>query len=82
MVHSEPTFFGQFRVDFCPKLCVIFTFKTPIYVMRENFHLSCRGSNKAQEGGFGSSHSGGGGGGVGRVFPRMYFEQLMQILHS
>ena len=33
-----------------PKLCVIFAFKTPIYLMRDNFHLSFRGPYKAQEG--------------------------------
>ena len=52
MVHSEPFLCAEFVLISPPKLCVIFAFKTPIYLMRDNFHLSFRGSYKAQEGFF------------------------------
>ena len=63
MVHSEPIF-AELVSIFPTKSCVIFAFKSPIfyiqmYVMRENFHLSCRGKDK--EGNFLSSRSMGGG---------------------
>ena len=76
MVHAEP-FLADFVSIFVQKFCVIFAFKAPIYVMQEDFHLSCRGSNKAQKGSFISSHSRG-----GRVFPRFFFEKWKQMVYS
>ena len=54
------------------KLCVILpsNLRLPIYVMRENFHLSCRGSYKEQEGRFVYSLAVGGG-----VSPRKFLKK-------
>ena len=74
MVHSR-LIFSDFVLMFAPKLCVIFkVIKVPIYVMQENIHLCCRGSNKDQVWSFLSSHSRGGGG--CRVFLRLFFGKI------
>ena len=62
------TFFAEFVLISPPKFCVNFAFKAPIYVMRENFHLRFRGSNKAQEGIFVFSRRIVGGSGFPREF--------------
>ena len=56
--------------------------RLPIYVIRENFHLSCRGSYKAQEGRgfFLFSRSRAGGGVV--VSPGKFLKKMMQMVHS
>ena len=57
-------FYAEFVLIFSQILCVIFAFnmfKALIYGMRENFHLSCRGSYKDQEGSFFSFRSKGWG---------------------
>ena len=51
--------------------------RSSIYVMRENFHLSCKG--KAKEGNYLSSCRRGGG---GRGLPEKIFEKRMQMVHS
>ena len=65
-------------------MCVILpsNLRLPIYVMWENFHLSCRGSYRAQEGRFFlfSRSKWGGGGGV--VSPRKFLKKNMQMVHS
>ena len=61
-------FFAEFVLISPQKFCVKVAFKAPIYVMRENFHLRFRGSNKAQEGIFISSRRIVGGSGSPRKF--------------
>ena len=43
MVHSEPIL-AKYVFIIPRKLCVMFAFKAPIYVMRDNFHLCFRGT--------------------------------------
>ena len=64
-------------IDIFPKLWLFLPSKlrSPVFVLRENFHISCRGSYKVQEGSFYPLVVVGGGGGVGdsRVSPRFFF---------
>ena len=74
MVYSKP-FFCIIRVDFSKKMCLILpsNLRLPIYVMWENFHLSCRGSYRAQEGRFFYFLAVRGG---GVVSPRKFLKKL------
>ena len=67
----------------CGYFFFFFALKAPIFVLRENFHISCWGSYKVQEGSFYPLVVvcvwGGEGGGLPRYF---YFEKRMQMVLS
>ena len=76
MVHSEPIFLPSSCRFFSQKLCVIFAFKAPIFRYTwcgRIFHLSCRRSYQAKEGGIFYLLAVWGGGGFG-VSPRKFLK--------
>ena len=90
IVHSQPIF-CRFNFVYCLLIysqnCDYFLpskLRSPVFVLRENFHISCRGSYKVQEESFYPLVVVGGGGSGTPGSPRyfFFFEKRMQMVHS